>query len=86
MINKFTFTSEFLCEKNPVKNTLEFNAVSLDEILPYVEDFLKGAGYNFEGKLEFVKDFNDETTDSIVPFTVDCLTNTNTSSNSECKS
>jgi hypothetical protein len=57
-VPKFTFT----CEDNqlPVtdyarntKVTVEFEALSLREVLPQIEYFLKGSGYHFDGVLDF---------------------------------
>ena len=48
-------------ESLDVRNTTEFNYVSLSDILPAVEDFLRGCGFVFEGHLDFVQD-EEETT------------------------
>jgi DNA gyrase/topoisomerase IV subunit B len=56
---KFTFTSEF----DTLKQTLEFRADTLDEILQNFEYFLRGCGFYFNGHLDFI----DE--DSVKPDT-----------------
>ena len=48
-------------ESLDVRNTTEFNYVSLSDILPAFEDFLRGCGFVFEGHLDFVQD-EEETT------------------------
>ena len=40
--------------------TREFNADSLTYVLPEIELFLKGAGFVFDGTLDFVNDFETE--------------------------
>lgn len=57
---KFTF----ICEDEPMpfstsivtKRTIEFEAVSIDEILTEFELFLRGAGFHPRGVLDFVDD------------------------------
>ena len=34
--------------------TMETNAVTLDDILPAFEQFLKGAGFSFDGHLDII--------------------------------
>jgi hypothetical protein len=58
-MNKYTF----ICEEGPgikygpdTKSTLEFKAADLDSILEHFEMFLRGAGFTFEGNLDFVVD------------------------------
>jgi DNA gyrase/topoisomerase IV subunit B len=48
---KFTFTSEF----DVLKQTLEFRADTLDEILQNFEYFLRGCGFYFDGRLGFIE-------------------------------
>lgn len=45
---KFTFTSEFQGFGSP-KNTMEFEVDQLEDVLMYFQQFLKGAGYQFDG-------------------------------------
>lgn len=57
---KFTF----ICEDDPMpfstsivtKRTIEFEAVSIDEVVTEFELFLRGAGFNPDGVLDFVYD------------------------------
>lgn len=57
---KFTF----ICEDDPMpfstsivtKRTIEFEAVSIDEVVTEFELFLRGAGFNPDGVLDFVHD------------------------------
>ena len=50
---KFVFKSKFQGFGSP-ENTMEFEVDSLDDVLMYFEQFLRGAGYSFDGQLEFV--------------------------------
>ena len=52
-MTKFTFTSEFQGFGSP-KNTLEFDCDQLEDVLMYFEQFLKGAGFIYDGHLEIV--------------------------------
>jgi hypothetical protein len=52
---KFTFTSEFIGFGSP-KNTMEFEVDQLGDVVSYFEQFLRGAGYHFDGHLDFVYD------------------------------
>lgn len=38
------------------KNTLEFDAEALPEVLEEIERFLRGCGYQFEGVVDITKD------------------------------
>lgn len=52
-MSKFTF----ICEEGygvPAKRTVEFEAVSLSDILNEVEMFLRGSGFYFNGALDVV--------------------------------
>lgn len=56
-------TFKFICEHRDYHsdeiestNTVEFNKESLYDVIEEFERFLKGAGFVFEGQLEFVKD------------------------------
>ena len=52
-MSKFTF----ICEEVfgvPAKRTVEFDAVSLNDILSEVEMFLRGSGFYFHGTLDIV--------------------------------
>jgi hypothetical protein len=48
---KFTFTSEFQGFGSP-KNILEFEADDISDVVMYFEQFLRGAGYHFDGHLD----------------------------------
>lgn len=45
---KFTFTGEYQGFGSP-KNTMEFEVDQLEDVLMYFQQFLKGAGYHFDG-------------------------------------
>ena len=49
---KFTFINEESSYVGNCKTTTEFSAVHIDEILARFEDFLRGAGFVFDGHLE----------------------------------
>lgn len=59
-MSKFTF----ICEDENIpfsgdittKRTFEFNGENLDDIVHEFETFLKGCGFNFNGKLDFVEE------------------------------
>lgn len=51
-MSKFTFIREDSSYVGNAKQTLEFSAVALDDVLAQFEDFLKGAGFVFDGHLE----------------------------------
>lgn len=59
-MSKFTF----ICQEESMpfvhsiqsKRTVEFNAETLDDILNEFEMFLRGAGFHFEGHLDFVNE------------------------------
>ncbi len=59
-MSKFTF----ICEDDPMpfsdgivsKKTVEFNGESLEGIISEFEMFLKGCGFNFEGRLDLVQE------------------------------
>ena len=58
-MSKFTF----ICEETygvPAKRTVEFDAVSLNDILAEVEMFLRGSGFYFHGTLDVVNDDCEE--------------------------
>lgn len=48
---KFVFTSQFQGFGSP-KNTLEFESDQLADVVEYFEQFLRGAGYHFDGHLD----------------------------------
>jgi hypothetical protein len=50
-MSKFTFINEETTYCTNSKQTLEFSAVSLDDILEEFKYFLKGAGFHFEGDI-----------------------------------
>lgn len=50
-MSKFTFIREDSSYVGNAKQTIEFSAVVLDDILAQFEDFLKGAGFVFDGHL-----------------------------------
>lgn len=56
---KFTFKSKEQGFGSP-EFAMEFEVDQIDDVLFYFEQFLRGAGYNPEGKLEFVSDQHDE--------------------------
>ena len=61
-MSKFTFTSSFVPDQldrvnNAVKISHEFEAESLDQILGQFTDFLRGAGFHFDGNIEIVNDY-----------------------------
>ena len=49
---KFTFINEESSYVGNCKTTTEFSSVNIDDILERFEDFLKGAGFVFDGHLE----------------------------------
>ena len=63
-MSKFTFVYEYndlhssVVYNNKItkKVTFETNASTLNEVLAEFEDFLKSAGYSFEGVLNFVNE------------------------------
>ena len=55
---KYTLIAED--EFGGAKNTREFQADYLPDVLSEVELFLKGAGFVFNGNLDFVNDFETE--------------------------
>jgi hypothetical protein len=69
-MSKYTF----ICEETygvPAKRTVEFEAVSLNDILAEVEMFLRGSGFYFRGTLDIVNDdceefIEDEQTDNSI--------------------
>ena len=50
---KFTFKSKFQGFGSP-ETTMEFEADSLNDVITYFEQFLRGAGYHFDGVLDIV--------------------------------
>ena len=50
-MSKFTFIKEDGTYCINSKQTVEFSAVSLEEVLKQFETFLRGAGFEFEGKV-----------------------------------
>lgn len=51
---KFTLTCEH--EYDGLKTTTEFREEFLPDVLENIELFLRGAGYFFDGKLDFIED------------------------------
>ena len=62
-MSKYTLTVEH-CDNTKV--TVEFEAETLDRVLENTEYFLKGAGFFFDGNLDFVGDDNDSITTSTI--------------------
>lgn len=58
----FTYENQYL---NHTKITYETNAVSLGDVLAEFENFLRGAGFIFDGNLDIVKDDSDDLTDDV---------------------
>lgn len=61
-MSKYTFTSNFVPDSldrsnSAVKITHEFEADTIEEICSQFEDFLRGAGFHFDGHLEIVDDY-----------------------------
>jgi hypothetical protein len=52
---KFTFINEESSYMGNCKTTTEFSAVHIDDVLERFEDFLKGAGFVFDGRLEIIE-------------------------------
>ena len=79
-MTKFTLRGEYISpdelqasEINSIlstKVTHEFVAETLDEVLPQIQDFLRGLGYQPEGNLEFVEDFTAEESDKTIHYTL----------------
>jgi hypothetical protein len=63
---KFTFTSEFIGFGSP-KNTMEFEADQIGDVIVYFEQFLRGAGYHFDGYLDIVPHDENLTDEDGVP-------------------
>ena len=55
-MSKFTFISQYDKAIGSPKSTIEFEAVSLDDVLRFFEDFLRGAGYEIDGQLMIYKE------------------------------
>jgi len=51
---KFTFKSKQDGYGGNPEVTVEFEADSLNDVLYYMEDFLRGSGFRFDGNLDFV--------------------------------
>ena len=76
---KFTLKGEYISpdelqasETNSIfstKVTHEFCAETLDEVLPQIQDFLRGLGYQPVGNLEFVEDFTAEESEEATHYT-----------------
>ena len=56
---KFTLTCEH-DGHSPSKNTLEFDAVFLDDVLEGFRQFLKGCTFEFDGNLEIVAEYTPD--------------------------
>ena len=66
-MSKFTFICEdeqipFATDTITTKRTFQFSGVQLDDIVEEFEMFLKGCGFYFEGRLDFVEE-NTQTFD-----------------------
>jgi len=60
-MSKYTFTSNFVPDgvdrsNSAVKITHEFEADTIEEVCSQFEDFLRGAGFHFDGHLDIVDD------------------------------
>lgn len=53
---KFTFIADHSCDLDTHVVTHQWNGEYLYDVLEQFQMFLKGAGYNFEGDLDFVTD------------------------------
>ena len=61
-MSKYTFTSNFVPDQldtsnSAVKITHEFEADTIEEVCSQFEDFLRGAGFYFDGHLDIVNDY-----------------------------
>lgn len=73
MTTKYTFKQEYegftsLNTSSPPSSlTMELNGdLNLTQILERFEEFLRGAGFHFEGYLDFVQDESDEKKDIVL--------------------
>lgn len=60
-MSKYTFTSNFVPDQldrcnRAIKITHEFEADTIEEVCAQFEDFLRGAGFHFDGHLDIVED------------------------------
>jgi hypothetical protein len=55
-MTKFTLVCDHSCDLDTHVVTNTFNADYLPDVLMNIEQFLRGAGYYFDGKLEIVED------------------------------
>lgn len=53
---EFTLVCDQSCDLDTHVVTHQFTADTLDEVLPNITEFLRGAGYRFDGEVELVKD------------------------------
>ena len=70
-MSKFTFINEESSCIGNCKTTAEFSAAHIDEVLTRFEDFLKGAGFVFDGHLEIIRDEEVETSQCYDTINVD---------------
>ena len=58
-MSKYTFTSDFVPNRSnrAIKVTHEFEADTIEEICTQFEDFLRGAGFHFDGHIDIVNDY-----------------------------
>jgi len=61
-VSKYTFTSDFVPDQldgsnRAIKVTHEFEADTIEEICTQFEDFLRGAGFHFDGHIDLVDDY-----------------------------
>jgi hypothetical protein len=70
---KFTFKSKQEGYGGNPEVTVEFEADSLNDVLYYMEDFLRGSGFRFDGNLDFVteEEFTEEEYEDSSDYKVD---------------
>ena len=61
-MSKYTFTSEFVPDQldrsnRAIKVSHEFEADTIEEVCSQFEDFLRGAGFHFDGHIDLVDDY-----------------------------
>ncbi len=64
-MSKYTFTSDWVPDQldrsnRAVKVTHEFEADTIEEVCAQFEDFLRGAGFHFDGHLDIIDDYLHE--------------------------
>lgn len=63
-MSKFTFIREESTYYNNAKSTAEFSAVTLEDVIQEFEQFLRGSGFVFDGRLDIVQEYYDTYTDA----------------------